>query len=165
MGARYRDYIGEGWNRDGVVTALSELPGLHVQPPDTQKPHKVSYFTTPDALTAAREALAAAELPAKLIYSQDSLADRGLLDVLPARASKGAAVRFLSEQSGVPLSHIVVAGDTGNDADMLRCGARAIAVGNYSAELKPALTDERVYTAGAHHAAGVLEGLKHYGVL
>ena len=87
------------------------------------------------------------------------------LDVLPTRAGKGRAVRFVSEALTLPLNRIVVAGDSGNDTDMLLCGANAVVVGNYSAELGEIVTRPDLYVAQANYAAGVLEGLRHYGAV
>ena len=101
-----------------------------------------------------------ANLKVTLIHSHGEF-----LDVLPERAAKGKAVRFVAEAYGLPLKKVIVAGDSGNDADLLVCGAKAVVVGNYSAELEPVLNNENVYLAEARYAAGVLEGLRAYGVL
>ena len=61
---------------------------------------------------------------------------------------------------------MVTAGDTGNDIDMMRAdlGFRGIAVGNSTEELR-AGGEPQIYHARAHHAAGIREGLEHYGWL
>ena len=60
----------------------------------------------------------------------------------------------------------VVAGDTGNDLDMMRpeLGFRSIAVANASDELKHYET-ESLYHATLPFAAGIREGLVHHGWL
>ena len=156
----YRQHISTGWNRAAVVMALEGEAGLDLQESGGQGPFKVSFYAGTEAVLIAREALAAAGLKAKLIHSHGAF-----LDVLPERASKGEAVRFAAAQLGVPLERVVVAGDSGNDADMLRCGARAVVVANYDPELEPVLADASVYRARGAHAAGVLEGLEHFGAL
>lgn len=156
----YRRHIAEGWSRRAVLEALEGVSGLRLQGPAGQRPHKVSFVTEAEVVPAVEARLNEAGLRARLIHSHGQF-----LDVLPARASKGQAVRFVSEQLGLPLSRIVVAGDSGNDADMLCCGAQAVAVGNYDPELGPLLARGGIYVAQGHHAAGVLEGLEHFGAL
>jgi sucrose-phosphate synthase len=84
------------------------------------------------------------------------------LDILPYRASKGKAVRYLSHKWSIPAERIAVAGDSGNDEEMLRGSFMGIVVGNYSEELARLKGKRRVYFAKGHYATGVLEGLKHY---
>lgn len=46
---------------------------------------------------------------------------------------------------------------------MLIGDTRAIVVGNYSQELDKLRQREHIYFASQHYAAGILEGLAHYG--
>jgi sucrose-phosphate synthase len=85
------------------------------------------------------------------------------LDVLPVRASKGKAIRYLSYRWDVPLASFLVAGDSGNDECMLRGDTLGVVVGNYSPELEPLRGRSSVYFAAGAHAAGVLEGIEAYG--
>lgn len=160
LGARYREYVGADWDREAVVAALAELPGLDPQGPTGQRPFKVSFNAALEAVASAQEALTGAGVVAKLVHSHGTY-----LDVLPSRASKGEAVRFSAAALGVPLNRVVVAGDSGNDADMLTCGANGVVVANYDPELEPLRREAGVYWARGAHAAGVLEGLEHFGAL
>ena len=92
-------------------------------PPSMQRQFKLSYYVDPEpgAASAARSGSCCGEngVHARVIYSHDAY-----LDVLPSRASKGWR-RALPRR---PLGHSararsLVAGDSGNDAEMLRCGA------------------------------------------
>ena len=160
VGERYAGHIGAAWERERVVEALQGLEGLTFQDETGQRPFKVSFNTSGDVLPQVEVAVRLAGLKVKLIHSHGAF-----LDVLPERAAKGKAVRFVAEAYGLPLEKIIVAGDSGNDADLLTCGAKAVVVGNYSKELEPVLSDKNIYLATACYAAGVLEGLEHYGVL
>lgn len=160
LGEAYRRQIGANWDREAVLAALEGLAGLEPQGPEGQRPYKVSFVAPAEVVPAARARLAAAGVGARLVHSHGRY-----LDVLPARASKGEAVRFVSARLGVPLSRIVVAGDSGNDAEMLLCGANAVVVGNYDPELEPLVARDEVYLARGEHAAGVLEGLERFGAL
>ena len=160
VGERYETHVGAGWERERVVETLGNLEGLTFQDEIGQRPYKVSFNTTSDVMPRVEAAIRAAGMNVALIHSHGEF-----LDVLPERAAKGKAVRFVAEAYGLTLEKIIVAGDSGNDADLLTCGAKAVVVGNYSTELEPVLHDKNIYVAKAFYAAGVLEGLGHYGVI
>ena len=84
------------------------------------------------------------------------------LDVTPVRASPGLAIRFLSYKWSLALSRILVAGDSGNDADMLAGETLGVVVANHTPELDALQGQPRVYFAQAGHASGILEGIRHY---
>ncbi len=157
----WRNHIRHQWRRDALAQALAEVPGLSLQRPENQREFKLSYDVDPDVMPPLRTLqamLRAQRLGAKLIYSHQSF-----LDVLPVRASKGQAVRYLAYKWGLPLGDFLVAGDSGNDEEMLLGDTLAVVVGNHSPELATLRGLERVYFASASHAAGILEGVAHYG--
>ncbi len=153
------------WRPEAMRDALSSLSFLKLQERDhAQREFKISYDIDADidldtAVRKVREALA----PTKSAYSL-VLSHQTFLDLLPHRASKGKAVRYLSDKWGIPIEHIATAGDSGNDRDMLQGKTAGIVVGNHDEELSSLRRAKasRVYFAEAHYAAGILEGLKHY---
>jgi len=156
--AGYARHLQPHWDRAAVLSALDGVPGLRPQADEAQRRFKLSYLADDDgAVEAARAALAAAELRVTVIHSHGSF-----LDVLPARASKGKAVRYLSQKWGVAAERIAVAGDSGNDEEMLRAPFKAIVVGNHAPELAHLAGKRGVYVASGAYAAGVLEGLRHW---
>ena len=82
--------------------------------------------------------------------------------MIPVRASPGMAIRFLSFKWDLPPERLLVAGDSGNDADMLSGDALGVVVGNHTGELERLRGHHRVYFAEHGHALGVLEGIEHY---
>ena len=87
------------------------------------------------------------------------------MDILPLGGGKDHATLFLAEHLDVdPKTRLIVAGDSANDLAMFRVASRCVAVGNARAELINAMSAATSYHANAHYAAGVLEGLEHYGV-
>ena len=150
------------WRKDALESALKHFPGLTLQAPENQREFKLSYIALPEdmpPLSEIQNHLRQCNLHAQLIYSHDEF-----LDVLPVRASKGHAVRYLSYKWGLPLEKFVVSGDSGNDVEMLIGDTRAIVVGNYSKELESLRHSEHIYFASQYYAAGILEGLAHYGL-
>jgi sucrose-phosphate synthase len=155
--AAWRATVSAGWDRAEVRAALADLDGLVPQGPLEQRGHKLSYFG--DAATAqrVRAGLARAGLSANVIHSH------GLyLDVLPEAASKGTAVGHVRALYGLPEQAVFVAGDSGNDVEMLRAQAQAIIVANYSDDLASNAALQHSYVARASHARGIIEGVGHF---
>jgi sucrose-phosphate synthase len=148
------------WRRDALAAALQGVPGLRLQGREHQREFKLSYYVDPGRMPSIEEVrglLRARDLHANLIFSRDEL-----LDILPVRASKGAAVRHLAYRWGLPLRSFLVAGDSGNDAGMLVGDTLGVVVGNHSAELDALRDVEQVYFADRPAALGILEGIRRY---
>lgn len=82
------------------------------------------------------------------------------LDVMPAGCSKGAAVKLLAEQMGVPLDSIVTVGDHHNDIEMIEAAGIGAAVANAEEELKRRAD----YICKNPLCAGVIEVVERFGV-
>ncbi len=158
----WSDYISDAWDKEAVEAILHEVPGTQIQDAEWQSPFKASYFLEENpeqGLTHIRQRLNELGLRAKVVYSAGKF-----LDLLPHRSGKGGAVRYVAGQ--LDMDEVIVAGDTGNDLDMMRAdlGFHCIAVGNASDELA-AVREPQIYHADAPYAAGIREGLEHYGWL
>ena len=92
-----------------------------------------------------------------LIYSHGKY-----LDILPQRASKGKAIRYLSYKWEIPLSNLLVCGDSGNDEEMLRGEPLAVVVANYSKEIEPLRGKRSIFFSKKPYAEGILEAIEHY---
>ena len=162
--AAFEQYLSSGWDLARAEEITRDFPGVRPQPEEFQHQYKSSWFldrATAEQLQDLGERLTSAGLDVSIVYS--SSRD---LDILPARATKGGALQWLCQQLKVPLSEVLVAGDTGNDSSMFRLpGVRGIIVDNAHPELFEATVDIPVYTARDVMADGVLKGLLHYGVL
>jgi len=100
------------------------------------------------------------DLHAKIIYSHNAY-----LDLLPVRASKGLAIQYLTIKWGLDPRKILVAGDSGNDEEMLRGNNLGVIVANYSKELAKLQGRQDIYFAQGAYAWGILEGMNHYHFL
>lgn len=162
LDAGWDGHIRRDWRRSELARVLESVPGIRLQAHRKLGPCKLSYFVSPGrfpGLDAVQDHLHRNKLKAQTILSQSRY-----LDFLPHRASKGQAVRYLAFKWGFPQDRIVVAGDSGNDLDMLAGMKAAIVVGNHSAELEVLKGREGVYFAERGFASGVLEGLEHFRV-
>ena len=152
------DYL---WQPAKIRNHLSDFPGLSLQPKIEQSRYKISYYydaaKAPD-VNEIRHLLLLNELTANVVFSFGQY-----LDILPIRASKGLALRWYAEQWDVPLNHILVAGGSGADEDMIRGNTLAVLVANrHNEELSDLIELERVYYAKQPYAAGILEAIEHY---
>lgn len=159
FGQGWATHIAHQWQRDKVVSLLKDFDFLTYQEEETQREFKISYYMKPgkERLAKIHDRLTRNRCRYNLIYSHDQY-----LDILPSRASKGKAIRYLSYKWVIPLGHFLVCGDSGNDEEMLRGEPRGVVVGNYSHELERLKDSRRVYFAKAPCAGGILEGLAHY---
>ncbi len=77
---------------------------------------------------------------------------------MPVRASKGLALRYFAEQWDIPLEHILAAGGSGADEDMMRGNTLAVVVANRHHEELSRLADTRPHLLrhaplrGRHHS-------------
>lgn len=158
----YDAHISKQWNRNKIVEVLASFDFLMYQEEDTQRKFKVSYYMEPDndRLAIIHNALVKNKLKYNLIYSHNQF-----LDILPVVASKGKAIRYLSYKWEIPLRHMIVSGDSGNDEEMLRSGALGVVVGNYSDELEHLKGNPRIFFTDNPYAGGILEGMGHYDIL
>jgi sucrose-6F-phosphate phosphohydrolase len=147
------------WSRPTIEQIISRWQ-LTPHAAEYQTPFKVSY-DLPDAawLPAIQAALQAAALDAQIIHSGGRN-----LDIIPQAAGKQAAVNYLRQLHRIPPAQVAVAGDSGNDRDMFVPPYKGIVVANADADLRQ-LTGDHIYHAQSPQAAGVLEGLRHWGFL
>ncbi|MBU0729308.1 MAG: HAD-IIB family hydrolase [Proteobacteria bacterium] len=155
----WQQHIAHNWKPEAIKLELAKLDFLELQEKETQQRFKISYYMedNPDYLAMVHQALQARKIRYNLIFSNGQF-----LDILPYRASKGKAVRYLSYKWEIQLPDIVVCGDSGNDEDMLRGDTSGVVVGNYSKELEKLKGLRRVYFSKQEYAAGILDGMRHY---
>jgi sucrose-phosphate synthase len=159
FGKGWKTHISAKWNREKMVELLSDFSFISYQEADTQRKFKVSYNMKPgkDRLAKIHNRLRAHKCHYNLIYSHNKF-----LDILPFRASKGKAIRYLSYQWDIALKNFLVCGDSGNDEEMLRGEPCAVVVGNYSPELEHLKGLRKIYFSKKPSAGGILEAIEHY---
>lgn len=181
----WADEISNGWQgKSGAeIDRLIELhQGMRLQEPDRQKNFKLSYYVEEQVnheqlIDQLHANLALAGLQVNIIWSVDDMTQTGLVDILPAGASKYDAIRFLMDYLGVDLEHTVFAGDSGNDISVLASPLHAVLVANASQAVKETAIQlaeqaglgEFLYVAqgdflgmNGNYCAGILEGIAHY---
>ena len=157
----WADHIDYDWNPKQIRRLLDELPGLKLQPKKEQSHAKISYYYDPQKAPSVDEII-------KLIRQHELTANvisafGQFLDVLPSRASKGQALRYVAQRLDIPLEHILAVGGSGADEDMMRGNTLAVVVANrHHEELSQLVDQERIYFASHAYAQGILEAIDHY---
>ena len=157
----WTNHINYLWNRKRVVSLLTELSGLTLQPKEQQSTYKLSYFYDPNIAPSVEEIkkiLLQNEQTVHVIFSFGQF-----LDIVPIRASKGYALRWFAQQREIPLTHILTAGGSGGDEDMMLGNTLSVVVANrHTEELLKFSEVEPIYFSEKQFAAGILDGLNHY---
>ncbi|HED06194.1 MAG TPA: HAD-IIB family hydrolase [Ignavibacteria bacterium] len=155
-------HISNQWQRDRIVNLLNQFDFLQYQEEEVQSKFKVSYYTNdvPEQLELIKETLIKDKLKTNAIFSHGQY-----LDILPYRASKGKAIRYLCYRWNLAYENILVAGDSGNDLEMLKGELLGIVVANYSSELDILRGSKRIYFADRACAGGIVEGIEFYNFL
>ena len=164
----WRERLLSQYSRDEAEGFLQGIDGLRMQPDMYNTELKTSCYLDecPDPDAAAAEIRRrAAEHGDRYLVVYSSGRD---LDILPAASGKGKAIRFLVEHRSIDPADVTVAGDTGNDIAMFEHFTRGVVVGNAKPELMDyarSRNDGELHIAQAHFAAGVEEGLSHFGLI
>lgn len=159
----WKRHVDYRWDRERAAAAMRAIRGLRLQPADEQRRFKLSYFIDPDRAPALREIrrhLRRSDVHVNAVASYDAF-----LDLLPVRASKGAALRWVADKWGIPVDRVLAVGASGSDEEMLTGETMGVVVANHSPELERLRGRDRIHFARASYAAGILEGMAHYGFL
>jgi sucrose-phosphate synthase len=154
-------HIDHQWNPKAVSRLLAETPGLSLQSKTEQSRYKLSYYIDPRIAPSLDELIS-------LMHQHEQTVNMFLsfgqfLDVVPARASKGFALRWVANRWDIPLENILAAGGSGTDEDMMRGNTMAVVVANrHHEELSNLVEAKTIYFATAPYAAGILEAIEHY---
>jgi sucrose-6F-phosphate phosphohydrolase len=149
------------WDSSAVHAQL-RAAGMTRQAPEAQSPVKASYSAadlSDEDLDGIRRLLRAAGIVATVVYS--SARD---LDILPADAGKGLAVRHIARTWDLAGDRVIACGDSGNDLDLLTSGFRGVVVANAQPEVRR-LSGPDVFHSAMSYADGVLDGIRHWSAI
>ena len=169
------------WNAMAIRDAVAEIDAMREQESEHQSPFKQSYYVEHDkkdqVLKRVNERVKG-KFDEVIVYSFDSENGQGLLDFLPACATKQSSLEYVAKEYTVAKKHVVFCGDSGNDIFPLTAGFSGVLVRNADDQLldnvKKAMhenPDLKVYFAKGnfnglqgYYTSGVIEGAYHYGV-
>jgi sucrose-phosphate synthase len=157
----WTDHIDHLWTPQVIKRLVDPLPGLTLQPKEHQSRFKLSYFYDEQEAPSLEDILTL--LRQHELSAHTSLSFGQFLDFVPARASKGQALRYVANQWKIPLERVLVNGGSRGDEDMLRGKTLGVVVDSRHREELAQLSDsERVYFSSGSHASGILEAIEHY---
>lgn len=117
------------------------------------------HVTNPSLVEEFRKQLEAAGIPHKLIFSGGKD-----LDILPKASGKGQALTYLLDKYRVQGANLLIAGDSGNDLEMLSLGFPSVIVGNAQSELLESPEHPSIFRATKGFAGGIHEAWNHFHV-
>ena len=169
------------WNAAAIRDAVAGVAGMREQESEHLNQFKQSYYVEHDKNNEVLENIdqrVKGKFDEVIVYSFDSLSGKGLLDFLPASATKQTALEYVAAEFGTAKQDVVFCGDSGNDIFPLTAGFCGVLVRNADDQLvvnvKKAIhqnPDLKVYFAkgnfkglNGYYTSGVIEGAFHYGV-
>lgn len=168
------------WNALAIKEAVAGIDGMTEQESEHQNQFKQSYYVShekKDQVLRQVDERVKGRFDEVVVYSFDSQDGKGLLDFLPASATKQTSLEYIAEEFKTAKEEIVFCGDSGNDIFPLTAGFSGVLVRNADKQLladvlkaietTPGL---KVYFAkgdfkglNGYYTSGVIEGAFHYG--
>lgn len=169
------------WDALAIRDAVVGIDGMREQEREHQNQFKQSYYVEHDKkekVLKEIDQLVKGRFDEVVVYSFDSQNGKGLIDFLPASATKQTALEYVAEEYGAAKADVVFCGDSGNDIFPLTAGFCGVLVKNADEQLvenvRSAMTqrpDLKVYFAkgdfnglNGNYTSGVIEGAYHYGI-
>ena len=169
------------WDAEAIRAAVADVDGIREQEPEHQNQFKQSYYADhgrQESILGEVKARVEGKYDEVIVYSYDSQDEKGLVDFLPASATKQTALEYVAESYGVPKGEVVFCGDSGNDIFPLTAGFKGVLVRNADEQLvanvKAAAAKDpklQAYFAqggfrglNGYYTSGVIEGAYHYGL-
>ncbi len=149
------------WNRKNVENVLADLnEHLILQDQEQQSTYKVSYLLRKPGdsiLSLVRKRLRQHGQAAT-----PHLRCHWYLDVVPLRASRAEAIRYLVLRWGLPLEQVFVVASEQGDAELLRGLTSVVVPADHDPCLESLRSQQRVFFASNNKVKGVIDGLNHY---
>jgi len=158
----WQDSITVDWNRKGVEKVLFDLKDyLELQATEQQGLYKVSYLLKEPSeaiLPLVRKRLRQSGLAAS-----PHLKCHWYLDVVPLRASRSEAIRFLTLRWGLSLEKVLVVVSQQGDAELISGLTTSVIPFDHDSSLDSFKSQQRVFFSDARN--DVVDGLKHFRFL
>ena len=156
----WQSTISQDWDRKSVEKLLSGLDQhIVLQSKDQQSPYKISYLLKEPSSSILP--LIRKRLRQKGCLALPYLRCHWYLDIVPLRASRTEAIRYLSLRWGLPLENIYVVASKQGDAELISGMTTAVIPIKHDQCLEKFRSQNRVFFA-SRSEIGLLDGLKHY---
>ncbi|MBY9017279.1 MAG: HAD-IIB family hydrolase [Candidatus Lokiarchaeota archaeon] len=161
----FSEILEEGWDLQKIENIISAHYDITKQSDHVQHYYKSSWYCenmSIETYIQVKQELEKAGINVNVIYSSSRF-----LDIIPKRANKGNALKWLAKQLKINTREIIVAGDSGSESAMFQLDeVSGIVVSNSQVELY-AITHNNIniYHAQQERSFGLLEGLVHFGIV
>jgi len=145
------------WQPNDIIEISKDFPSLKRQSlPSTDR---ISFTVNNDSKVARDLGVSLSEknIPHKLVYSSNRD-----VDILPVNSGKGNALIYVLKNFASKEVQLLVAGDSGNDLEMLSLGYPSVVVGNAQPELTDIKVHDKLFMATQNYAAGIQEAWVHF---
>lgn len=169
------------WDAVAIRDAVAQITGIREQENEHLNRFKQSYYVVheeKDRVLKEVNDRIKGKFDEVIVYSFDSQDGKGLLDFLPASATKQTAIEYVAEEFHLDKKDVVFCGDSGNDIFPLTAGFNGVLVKNADDQLVENVKSARqlnpdlsVYFAkgnfkglNGYYTSGVIEGAYHYRI-
>lgn len=140
------------WQPERIIKLASPIKALTKQTLPNERRISFTVQAENKIVRQLEQTLNENEIPHKFIYSSNRD-----IDILPLHSGKGEALTYVINEYACPDVKILVAGDSGNDLDMLSLGYPSVIVGNAQPELSSMKSHPLLYRAKDVCAGGIQE--------
>lgn len=152
----WKKRMSKEWHPDKILKIAENIPDLTCQ--DLPNKRRVSFYSEGShSAEILKKALLKSGIPHTFIFSSNRD-----VDILPKGGGKGEALKFLIKKYAEKDAKVLVAGDSGNDLDMLQAGYPAVIVSNAHRELAALEGNDKLFRANYPYAEGILEAWQHF---
>ncbi len=152
----WKTRLEQSWMPEKIEAIAHEVAGLISQ--DLPITNRCSYFVSDSTVVETfHSELNQAGIPFKLIFSGGRD-----VDILPPGSGKGQALQYILDKYELSEANLLVAGDSGNDVEMLTMGFPSVIVGNAQPELLKQPEHPSIYRAKQKFAGGIHEAWGHF---
>ena len=145
------------WQPERIIQISSIFPTLVRQALPDNKRISFTIHHNKEVVNKLQNALIVEKVPHKLIFSSNRD-----VDILPEQGGKGAALKYVLQTFASNEAQILIAGDSGNDMDMLTLGYPSVSVGNAQPELVKMNDHPLLFRSTKNYAEGILEAWLHF---
>lgn len=146
----------EHWKPEEIDAIASTVPGLTKQPLLLE--NRCSYYVEEkQPVDEFQKKLESSGIPYKMIFSGGRD-----VDIVPMPSGKGQALQYLLAKYKIRDAKLLVAGDSGNDLEMLTLGFPSVIVGNAHPELLETEEHPLIFRATKGYASGIQEAWTHF---
>ncbi|MGM5484128.1 MAG: HAD-IIB family hydrolase [Nanobdellota archaeon] len=179
----WQDELEKQWSDvfpETISKLLSDIKEIYPQGKMTTNRFKQSFFADIKLeeefiYNEINKRLSVKNIPYSFTYSVDVNRNIAQIDIMPPKANKLEALKYIIGIEGYNDKEVLVAGDSGNDISMLTSGMKGVLVKNAKKEVKDKLISyaekygikDKIYIAkgnefNGNYGAGILEGLIHF---